>query len=87
MEIGDIGQRAVELSADRVQGLPGIPLVAGFANADDRQKPCTLGHFRLRPHGCIGLAVMLPALGMADNDSGCAGVLKHFRRNVAGECA
>jgi len=77
--------KAVELGADRGQGLSGFPLVTGFADANNGQKTGTLRRLSLRPHSTISFPMIVTALGMADNDRGRAGVFEHFRRDIAGE--
>ena len=79
-----IRQRAVELPAADVEGLPGIALVLGFADADDRGEAGAPGGFRLLPDQHVALAMIGAPLGMADNDGAGAGIRQHFGRKIAG---
>src|ERR1700733_12583565 len=81
-EMRNVGRGAVELGADRGQRLPGFPLVTGFANANNGQKIGAVCRLRLCPYGAVGLPVIVPPLGMADNDRDGAGVFKHFGRDI-----
>jgi hypothetical protein len=75
----------LQLRRDHIQRAPGLALRARFTDAHDRHQsraPCGL---RFRTHLRIGLMMILPALGMADDHSRRAGILQHFGGDVAGE--
>ena len=63
---------------------PGIALLLGFADADDRGQPGAPGRLGLLPDQRIALAVIGAPLGMADNDGAGAGIRQHFGRDIAG---
>ena len=63
--------------------MPGIALGARLADADDGQNPGATRGKRLSLHRRVGFAVVLAALGMADNDGLRAGILEHLGGNVS----
>ena len=71
--------------ADHFAGAAGVALGAGFADAKDRQQTR-----RVRAAStfartvCVGLAVILPPLGMADDHRPRTGIPQHFGGNFAG---
>ena len=68
-----------------VKGLVRLPLGQGFADAEDGGKPGSKGGLDLFVHRLIGLAEILPPLGVADDDMAAAGINEHLRRDFAGE--
>src|SRR5205823_13720506 len=79
-----VRQRDVELPAADVEGMTGIALALGFADADDRGEAGAPDRLRLLPNQHVGLAVVGAALGVADNDDARPGIRQHYGRNVAG---
>ena len=63
---------------------PGVALGLGLADADDGEEPGPPGGGGLAGDDRVGLAVVGPALGMADDDRDGAGVGQHLGRDVAG---
>ena len=79
-----VGDRARELRAHHGVRLAGLALGAGFADTDygDELRPARgLG---LGAHGLVGLAMVLPSFGMADDHGAAARVRNHLGRDVAG---
>ena len=76
-----------ELLADHVEGLAGLALLPGLADADDGDQAGAMGGHGLGADVRVRLAVVLPALGMADEHVGRAGIGQHLGRDVAGEGA
>jgi hypothetical protein len=80
-----VGDAAGDLIAAYGQCLAGQPLRFRLADADDRQKsraprgPC------LRRHDVVGLAMMLTAFRMSDDDGRGACISQHFGADVTGE--
>ena len=73
-----VRQRDVELPAADVEGMTGIALALGFADADDRGEAGAPDRLRLLPNQHVGLAVVGAALGVADNDDARPGIRQHF---------
>src|SRR5580704_6843517 len=78
-----IRQRAVELRAHDRLGLAGIAFGARLADTDDGEEAGAARRQRLGAHHGIGLAVIVPALGMADDDGAGAGIFEHFGGDIA----
>jgi hypothetical protein len=85
--VGTIRQRGLGLLVHDVEGLLAFALVLGFADADDGGEPRAPGSAGLAVHLDIGLEMVLPALGMADDDGDRAGVGEHLGGKIAGEGA
>ncbi len=68
---------------DRVR-LAGIALGARLADTDDGKEAGAPRRKRLGAHHGVGLAVIVAAFGMADDDGAGAGILEHFGGNIAG---
>jgi hypothetical protein len=79
-----LGQAAGKLTPDHRGFLSGLTLVRGFADADNRRQPGRGRRLHLGMHQRIGLAVVLPPLGMAQDHPGGAGIAQHRRRDIAG---
>src|SRR5215510_4028939 len=84
---GAVRQRAVELRPHHGERAAGLAFAAGLPDADNGREPGTAGGQRLLAHVGIGLPVVAAPLGVPDDGGGRAGVLEHFGRQVAGECA
>ena len=65
----DLPEPLVELGADPVHGPPGLPLLEGFADAEDGGQAVAESRPDLPVDGRVGLAEELPPLGMADDDA------------------
>ena len=81
------GDAARDLIAAYGQRLAVQPLRFRLADADDRQKPRAPRGFRFRRHDGVGLAMMLAAFRMSDDDRGGARTFQHFGADVSGERA
>src|ERR1017187_7165379 len=73
-----VRQGKAQLSAADVEGLPGIALMLGFADADDGGEAGAPDRFGLLSNQHVSLAVIAAPLGVADNDSAGAGIGQHF---------
>jgi hypothetical protein len=78
---------AVELRAHDRKRAPAVAFAAGLADADDGAQSRPARGQSLALHIAIGFPVIAAPLRMADDDGAGAGVLEHFRREVAGERA
>ena len=68
--LGIIGQRAGKLGTDDLLRLSGIAVGARLADTDDGEKAGTPRRERFGADLRIGLMMIMPALGMADDDGG-----------------
>jgi hypothetical protein len=82
--LGAVRQRAVELRAHNDERISGIALSTCLADADDGEKPGAPRCKRLGAHLRVGLMMILPPLGVTDDNRGRAGIGEHFRGDVAG---
>src|SRR3546814_48602 len=78
------GDGALHLARDHRQGLLGVALLLGLADADDGHQPGAERRLGLGAHLRIGLVVVGAPLGMADDDVAAADVAQHPRGGVAG---
>ena len=79
-----VGHRAGELAVENGERLAGLALCLGFADAEDGEQPGAPGGLGLGADQGVGLAVVGPPLGVADDDELAAGIGDHLGGNVAG---
>ena len=82
-----LGNRAAQLPADDGERLARLALALRLADADDGGKPGAMGGRGLGADLGVLLAVVLAALGMADDREGRPGIGEHLGGDVAGEGA
>src|SRR4030095_6920136 len=80
-------KRAETLSPQDIIGQVRFALFKDFADAHNGNQPSLQSRFKFQVHRIVGLAKILAALRMANDDMGCAGSEQHFRRDFPGECA
>src|SRR5215472_9838917 len=78
-----VGPEGVELPHEGRRGQPGVALLFGFPDAEDRHQPClTTARDLLREHGPV-LAEEPAAFGVADDRVGAPGVRGHGGRDLS----
>jgi peptidyl-prolyl cis-trans isomerase D len=79
-----IRNRSGELSRNHFNRRSRLTLLTGFADAEDRDQPRSPCARNLVANGPIGFAMILPPLGVAQNDVRATEIRQHFRADVAG---
>ncbi len=79
-----VRQRALKLRAHDLLRAPGVALGARFTDADDGGETGAPRRQRLGANLGIGFVMIVPALGMADNDGAGLRIRQHLGCNIAG---
>ena len=82
-----VRQRALELGAADIERLAGIALLAGLADADDRDEPGPPDRLGLGAHQRVALAMIGAPLGMADDDRLLAPASASISAEISPVCA
>src|SRR5208282_2425419 len=81
---GDFVERAETLAAQDVVGESGFAFFENFAHADDGDESGFEGGLELEVYGVVGLAEVLAAFGMSDDDVGYPNCHQHAGADFAG---
>src|SRR5205085_12486137 len=75
-----------ELGADERIASPRLSFGRGFPDANDSHEACAVCRERLCADRSVAFVMIAAPLGVADDHRGCAGILEHLGREIAGEC-